>query len=156
MTSPNPPDLEHKGSGPSRDLMEEFLSRYDSYQTRRNYRADLKQFFGEDGATRTEAAQVETEDIVEFLTEKATSLARSTLKRKAETLRSFFQWLSTQGLIEKRPIGSDQKTTDLIEQVVSKTGDDTEEEKDSDGGEEPVSDEAHASDCQKTPDGHRQ
>lgn len=97
--------------------MEEFLSGYDSHQTRRNYRADLRQFFGEEGATRAETTTVETEDILEFLGGKASDLARSTLKRKVESLQSFFRWLTRRGLIEKGPLHG-VKTKDVVDQVL--------------------------------------
>ena len=90
MSFPNPFDLRHHRSGPDGDLVERFLSTYDSRQTRRNYRTDLRQFFGGEGITRHVASKVEEDDITEFLRDRVDSLKRSTLERKTETVRSFF------------------------------------------------------------------
>jgi hypothetical protein len=134
MVQLNPFDLKHQRPGPDGNLIEEFLSAYDSRKTRRGYRSDLKQFFKEEMVDRHQARQVQKEDIAQFLREQASSYARSTLKRKVETLRSFFRWLAEQGLVEERPIGADQKTTDLVDQILQE-----EEEGDEEPGGEAYS-----------------
>jgi hypothetical protein len=118
MAFPNPFDLRHQRSGPDGDLVEQFLSTYSKRPTRRSYRSDLQQFFDREPVTRQEAAQVQKEDILEFLNERADSVKRTTLKRKLETLRSFFRWLAEQDVIEALPIGEELDTSDLVEQVL--------------------------------------
>jgi hypothetical protein len=117
MAFPNPFDLQHHRSGPDGDLVEQFLSTYGNRQTRRSYRSDLRQFLNE-GVTRRAASRIQEEDITEFLRGRAGSLKRKTLKRKLETLRSFFRWLGEQGVIEELPICENQSTGDLVEQVL--------------------------------------
>jgi hypothetical protein len=118
MAFPNPFDLQHHRSGPDGDLVEQFLSTYSKRPTRRSYRSDLQQFFGREPVTRQEAAQMQEENITGFLKERADSLKRTTLKRKLETLRSFFRWLAEQDVIEALPIGEELDTSDLVEQVL--------------------------------------
>lgn len=120
------------GSGPGHSpsgegLVEDFLSTFENRQTRRNYRTDLTQFFGEEGANRERAAQVEEKDVLGFLREQASSLAPSTLARKVETLRSFFGWLKRRGLVGEVPIDDRRATTDLVEEVRREIEEDTSE-----------------------------
>lgn len=129
MPCPNPFDLRHQRPGPTGDLVEKFLSGYESRLTRQGYRSDLTQVFGEEGATRAKVAQVQEEDVVEHLRD-ASSLARATLERRVEALKSFFRWLLAQGLIEERPIGKSQQTTDLVDRALQETGGDADPEDD--------------------------
>ena len=128
MPFPNPFDLRHHRSGPDGDLVERFLSTYNSRQTRRNYRTDLRQFFGGEGITRQVASKIEEDDIAEFLRERVDSLKRSTLERKTETVRSFFRWIADQNLIEGLPISEGMDTGDVIDQVLQEAHETTEGE----------------------------
>ncbi len=118
MAAPNPFDLRHHRPGPDGDLVEQFLSTFGSRLTRRNYRTDLRQFLDGEEVTRQQVSHVGEEDIVEFLRGKADSLKRSTLKRKLETIRSFFRWLVRQDVLGEGPIQKEVETGDLIDQVV--------------------------------------
>ena len=123
MPFPNPFDLRHHRSGPDGDLVERFVSTYGKPQTRRSYRSDIQQFFGQEPVTRQKAAQVRKEDILAFLKERADSAKRTTLERKLEAIRSLFRWLDKQNVTEELPISEDHKTGDLVEQVLQKSSD---------------------------------
>jgi len=118
MSSSN---VSHSGahrSGSGEDLVDRFLSTYDNRQTRRNYRTDLRQFFGEESVTRQKASRVREGDLTDVLKERAGSLKRTTLERKIESIRSFFRWLAEQDLIEETPLDTSVDTRDLIERVL--------------------------------------
>lgn len=117
MAYPNPFELRHFRPKAEGGLVEKFLSTYESRQTRRNYRTDLTQFFGGENVGRSQVEQVGREDVITFLREKS-SLARSTLKRKLETLRSFFEWLRERGVLKKRPIGTGETTTSILNEIL--------------------------------------
>lgn len=118
MGYPNPFDLRHFRPGAEGGLVEKFLSTYESRQTRRNYRTDLSQFFEGETVGLRQVEQVGREDLAQFLREKSSSLARSTLQRKLETLRSFFAWLRERGVLQEGPLGKDQATKDVLDQVL--------------------------------------
>lgn len=137
MPFPNPFDLQHHRFGSGEGLVEQFLSTYGSRKTRRNYRTDLRQFFGEEKVTRQMASQVKEGNVAEFLQERADSLKRATLKRKLEAIRSFFRWIAEQNMIDDLPIKEELDTGDLIDQVLQEARKTTEGEEDSRRMEEP-------------------
>lgn len=116
-----PPNASHSGtdrSGSDGCLVERFLSTYDNRQTRRNYRTDLRQFFGEDKVTPQEVSQVREGDLIDVLKERAGSLKRTTLERKIESVRSLFRWLAEQDLIEEPPIDKNVDTGHLARRII--------------------------------------
>lgn len=128
MTHPNPFELRHHRPDSGGDLVKQFLSTYGSRKTRRNYRTDLRQFFEGEEVNRLKASQIGEEDITEFLRGRADSLKRATLKRKLETIRSFFRWIARQNMIDDLPIREEPDTGDLVDQIL-------EEARETTGGE---------------------
>ena len=118
MPPPNASHSETDRSGSDGYLVERFLATYDNRQTRRNYRTDLRQFFGEDKLTPQEVSQVREGDITDVLKERAGSLKRTTLERKIESVRSFFRWLAEQDLIEEPPIDKSVDTGALARRIL--------------------------------------
>jgi len=125
---PNPFDLRHHRSGPDGDLVERFLATYGNRQTRRNYRTDLRQFFGEEDLTSQKASRIREEDIIEFLEARSDSSKRTTLTRKTEALRSLFGWLVDQGVIDEPPIGESTGTGDFVDRILEEGAGATEED----------------------------
>ena len=137
MAHPNPFELRHHRPDSGGDLVKQFLSTYGSRKTRRNYRTDLRQFFEVEAVTRLKASQVGEEDITEFLRGRADSLKRATLKRKLETIRSFFRWSARQNMIGELPIREQPDTGDLVDQILEEVRETTEGEGGSRTAEEP-------------------
>lgn len=137
MSFPNPFDLRHHRSGPDGDLVERFVSTYGKRQTRRNYRTDLRQFFGTEEVLRQEASRTQKGDFTEFLRKRVDSLKRTSLERKVETVRSFFRWVAEQDLIDELPIEEEVNTGDLIDQVLQEACKTTEGKGHSPRAEEP-------------------
>jgi len=137
MAHPNPFELRHHRPDSGGDLVKQFLSTYGSRKTRRNYRTDLRQFFEVEAVTRLKASQVGEEDITEFLRGRADSLKRATLKRKLETIRSFFRWSARQNMIGELPIREEPDTGDLVDQILEEVRETTEGEGGSRTAEEP-------------------
>jgi hypothetical protein len=117
MAYPNPFDLLYHRRDSGGDLVKQFLSTFGSRKTRRNYRTDLRQFFGEEEVTQQVASQVRKKDIIGFFRERTDSLKRTTIERKVEASRSFFRWLADQNVIEEPPIREELETGDLVDQI---------------------------------------
>ncbi|MCS4116024.1 hypothetical protein GGP49_002974 [Salinibacter ruber] len=102
------------------EVVEEFVGRYDK-QTRRAYRNDLEMFFEDRfdekrvGPSRT--GEVSSEDVRNFLTCRFEPDSRSTLRRRASTLKSLFEWLSKKGHVEENPFEDLPKISSLLDQI---------------------------------------
>jgi hypothetical protein len=129
MAHPNPFDLRHHRPGSDGDLVKQFLSTFGSRKTRRNYRTDLRQFFGEEEVTQQVASQVRKKDLVGFFRERTDSLKRTTIERKVESSRSFFRWLADQNMIEELPIRENLDTGDLVDRIFEEALGTTKEER---------------------------
>ena len=129
MGYPNPFDLRHQRPGLGGDLVKRFLATFGSRKTRRNYRTDLRQFFGEEEVTRPVASQVRKKDIVGFFRERTDSFKRTTVERKVEASRSFFRWLADQNVIEELPIREDLDTGDLVDRIFEEALETTKEKR---------------------------
>ena len=129
MAYPNPFDLRHQRPGSGGDLVKRFLATFGSRKTRRNYRTDLRQFFGEEEVTRPVASQVRKKDIVGFFRERTDSFKRTTVERKVEASRSFFRWLADQNVIEELPIREDLDTGDLVDRIFEEALETTKEKR---------------------------
>lgn len=117
MASPNAPST---GSAPPGDLISVFLNRYESDQTRRAYRHDLEGFFGEETAGLADARAASTEEILTHLRNEAESVGRQTLRRRATTLKSFFEWLAEEGKLQRSPFPEADSTRSLIDRLLNK------------------------------------
>jgi hypothetical protein len=138
MGYPNPFDLKHHRCRSGGDLVEEFLATYSKRGTRRSYRSDLQQFFGEEGDVRQEVPLVQKEDITAFLKQRVEdSLKRTSLTRQLEAIRSFFRWTARQNMIDELPISEEVDTGDLIDQIFEEARDTTEGEGEGPTAEEP-------------------
>ena len=93
-------------SGPLRDrnLIDLYLKRYDSEQTRRAYRNDLNDFFGAPTVTLPDARSVTFVHVNAYL-ERLTDdgYAASTVQRRVASLRGFFDWLVALDALDRNP-----------------------------------------------------
>ena len=93
-------------SGPiqDRNLIDLYLKRYDSAQTRRAYRNDLEDFFG---TPRVKLADIRTVTFVHvnaYLEQLANDgYAASTVQRRIASLRGFFDWLVALEALDRNP-----------------------------------------------------
>ena len=106
--APRPPDSLLSVLGPSAtehtDLIPMFLLRYDRANTKRSYARDLSAFFGTEVVTLKLARQVTFSHVNAHLAElDAAGRAPATLKRRVATLRGFFAWLVSLGLLTLNP-----------------------------------------------------
>ena len=87
----------------SEDLVDIFTATLSSAQTRRAYRTDLRQFFGET-AGRDEIQELSARDIQGFL-QSMHDLGRTvgTQRRQLAAMRSFFDWLMSEGIHDRNP-----------------------------------------------------
>jgi site-specific recombinase XerD len=124
MADSDPTDMQGPRPESEEDLAGAFLSTFDSRQTRRNYRTDLKQFFEAEAVGREQVERVRKRDVVDFLREQAARVKRATLERRVETLKSFYRWLAQRGLVDTRPLGTDERTKELVDGALEEAYDD--------------------------------
>lgn len=92
--------------GPIRDrnLIDLYLKRYSSEQTRRAYRADLEDFFGAPTVSLPELRHLTFVDVNAYLEQLADDgYAASTVQRRIASLRGFFDWLVALEALERNP-----------------------------------------------------
>lgn len=86
------------------DLVPMFLLRYDRANTKRSYARDLESFFGTPAVTLELARQVTFTHVNAHLSElEEAGRAPATLKRRVASLRGFFAWLVSLGLLTLNP-----------------------------------------------------
>ena len=86
------------------DLIPMFLLRYDRANTKRSYARDLSAFFGTDVVTLELARQATFTHVNAHLAElDAAGRAPATMKRRLASLRGFFAWLVSLGLLTLNP-----------------------------------------------------
>ena len=86
------------------DLIPVFLLRYDRENTKRSYARDIASFFGTDSVTLALARQVTFAHVNAHLAElEASGRAPATIKRRVASLRGFFAWLVSLGLLALNP-----------------------------------------------------
>lgn len=91
-----------EGPGPEEDLIEPFLSTYDRLQTRKSYGHDLRDFFDAE-EVRIEAVLSVSEGQVEnYLARTKEEKGESAAARRASALRSFYGWVSEEGLLSEK------------------------------------------------------
>jgi site-specific recombinase XerD len=79
-------------------LVDSFLNQLTSAQTRRAYRRDLRDFFGEDIPSHEEVEEIEVDDLRMFVRRlRDDGLSEATQRRRLAALRGFFDWLIEQG-----------------------------------------------------------
>jgi hypothetical protein len=93
-----------EGGSEEARLIGRFLEGYDSKQTRRAYRNDLTGFFGEE-VTGEEVREVTTAGVRRYLREEAGKYGFETVRRRASSLKAFFEWLEEEGVAEENLLG---------------------------------------------------
>ena len=91
------------GTGPDR-LVDVYLQKFSSDQTRRSYRADLIDFFGTDQVDLEMVSSVSFVTINQYVASlEGLGRKATTIRRRIAALRGFFDWLHALGAIEKNP-----------------------------------------------------
>lgn len=93
---------------PESDLIPLFIQQYDRKQTRRAYRRDLEDFFGDLFGTSVigldEARLVTFVEVNAYLSKlESAGYKDATMRRKLVSVRGFFEWLWALGLVERNP-----------------------------------------------------
>lgn len=91
-----------EGAGKSLDeLLEDFLSNQLSYQTKRAYEGDVRQFFAKQGLTHPK--DVTLSHVTCYRNSLAAGCKPATIARKLTVLRQFFEFCVGIGLLSKNP-----------------------------------------------------
>lgn len=93
-------------SGPAQDhnLIDLYLKRYDSAQTRRAYRNDLEDFFGAPTVGLADIRTITFVHVNAYLEQLADDgYAASTVQRRIASLRGFFDWLVALEALDRNP-----------------------------------------------------
>lgn len=86
------------------NLVEAFLHRYDNERTRRSYRNDLRQFFGESSVSLDMAKRVTFFHVNEYLRVlEHEGRKPATIRRRLAAVRGFYDWLDALNLITENP-----------------------------------------------------
>ncbi len=118
-----PQQTKSDGSGEEPGLIGRFIGQYGKKQTSRAYRTDLQKFESflkgnlkkkRDSAALEDASR---RDVLRFLFEESQSVSRSTLRRRATALKSFFGWLKGKSQRAGSPIGEDENVSELVDSV---------------------------------------
>jgi len=109
-------------SGEEPGLIGQFIGQYPKKQTSRAYRTDLQKFeaFLDENRGSATLEDASRRDVLRFLFEESQSVGRSTLRRRATALKSFFGWLEGEGQRARRPIGEDENVSELVDIVLEK------------------------------------
>lgn len=87
-----------------RNLIDLYLKRYDSKQTRRAYRNDLEDFFGTPTVSLPDIRSVTFVHVNAYLERLADDgYAASTVQRRIASLRGFFDWLVALDALDRNP-----------------------------------------------------
>ncbi|WP_162899750.1 site-specific integrase [Salinibacter ruber] len=106
-------------SGEEPGLIGRFIDQYGKKQTSRAYRTDLEKFeafLNENRASAT-LKVASRRDVRQFLQAERQSVSRSTVRRRATALKSFFAWLEGEGHRDDRPIKEDENVSSLVDAV---------------------------------------
>ncbi|MFT5514062.1 MAG: integrase [Rhodothermales bacterium] len=104
VASPAMGALRDRLAAPDTNLIEAFLHRFDNERTRRSYKNDLRQFFGDSQVPLAVAQGVtffHVNDYLAGLTDEG--LKPATLRRRMAAIRGFYDWLDALGLIAENP-----------------------------------------------------
>lgn len=110
------------GSGEETGLIGRFVGQYPKKQTSRAYRTDLQKFeaFLDENRGSATLEDASRRDVLRFLRAQSQSVGRSTVRRRATALKSFFAWLEGQGHRDDRPIKEDENVSSLVDAVFEK------------------------------------
>jgi len=145
------------GSGAEPGLIGRFIDQYQKKQTSRAYRTDLEKFeaFLDENRDPARLEDAGRGDVLRFLFEESQSVGRSTVRRRATALKSFFGWLEGESQRAGRPIGGAENVSELVDSVLE-NGPPSEEnrgsaEQDRQGpSEEPAAEKKQTSDAEPT------
>jgi site-specific recombinase XerD len=86
------------------DLIPTYLQRFDREHTRRSYRNDLIQFFGDELVTLDDVRAITFVQVNRYLADRETAgIKSSTLRRQLAAIRGFFDWLLALGIVSANP-----------------------------------------------------
>jgi len=87
-----------------RDLMQAFADQQSSRHTRRAYVRDLQALFGDIQVTQSVAAAIQPLEIDALIRRgESDGLAESTLRRRLSAIRGFYDWLTSEGIVDRNP-----------------------------------------------------
>jgi hypothetical protein len=107
-------------SGKEPGVIGRFVDQYEKKQTSRAYRTDLEKFeaFLDENRDPAQLEDASRGDVLQFLFEESQSVSRSTVRRRATALKSFFGWIEGEGQRDDRPIGEDENVSELVDSVL--------------------------------------
>ncbi len=87
-----------------RDLIQTFARQQSSHHTRRAYVRDLKMLFGAVTVTPSVASRVVPQEVDALIRRgESDGLAESTLRRRLSAIRGFYDWLTSEGIVDRNP-----------------------------------------------------
>lgn len=110
------------------DLLTAFANQQSSEHTRRAYVRDLRALFGENRVTRSIAGDIQPAEIDGLIRHgENDGLAASTLRRRLSAIRRFYDWLTSEGIVDQNPARHGSVRTPMERPISSKerTGDQT-------------------------------
>jgi hypothetical protein len=109
-----------ENSGEKPGLIGRFTDQYGKKQTSRAYRTDLQKFeaFLDENRGSATLEDASRRDVLRFLWAESQSVGRSTLRRRATALKSFFGWLEGKGHRDERPIEEDENVSSWVDAVL--------------------------------------